>query len=181
VQRLLSAFGALLAIAIVVVAVGGLVYGVIEDPAVVGPLAAAAVVIAAGLLQRRWEKSRELEKLHRDEIAPIYEQLVETVKSIDTFAEKPQEEQEAFFRQLSTTLLLHGPSPVVRTWVAWLRRLDQPLAVSLPAQEQLLRAIRDDLGLNNAALLPGDLIRLYLLEEDSDESRELWRQLTSGK
>jgi hypothetical protein len=39
---------------------------------------------------------------------------------------------------------------------------------------------RSDLGLDNSALKPGDLIRLYLLEEDSDKSRALWSALRSG-
>jgi hypothetical protein len=108
---------------------------VIEDPAVVGPLAAALVVIVAGLLQRRWEKSRELDKLHRDEISPIYELLVETIKEIDVFVEKPEAEQQAFFKEMGSKLLLHGPSTVIRAWVVWLRSLGEPIQVSLRAQE----------------------------------------------
>lgn len=64
--------------------------------------------------------------------------------------------------------------------VAWMRSLEEPLSISLRAQENLLRASREDLGLKSAGLLPGDLIRLYLREEDTDESRELWKQLISG-
>ena len=48
---------------------------------------------------------------------PTYKELAETVKTIDEFAEKPAEEQAAFFNQLGTTLLLHAPPTVVRTWV----------------------------------------------------------------
>jgi hypothetical protein len=138
----------------------------------------AAVVIGVAIFQRRWEKSQELDRLHREEISPIYEMLVETVKSIDEFAKKPEAEQQAFFREIATKLLLHGPGSVVRTWVAWLQSLGmQPLSIPLRAQEKLLLAIREDLGLNNAALMPGDLIRLYLIEEDTDEDRALWSEI----
>jgi hypothetical protein len=113
-------------------------------------------------------------------MSPTYTKLAETVKSIDEFAAKPADEQEAFFKQLSTALLLHAPSSVVRTWVAWMRSLGEPLPTPLRTQERLLRAIREDLGLKSEGLLPGDLIRLYVREEDTDEDRELWRQLTSG-
>jgi hypothetical protein len=179
-KRIGSVLAGIVALAIILIALGGLVYGVIEDPAVVGPLTAAAVVIGLAIYQRRWEKSQELERLHREQMSPTYTQLAETVKSIDEFAAKPQAEQEAFFKQISTTLLLHAPSSVVRTWIAWMRSLGGPFPDSLRAQERLLRAIREDLGLKSAGLLPGDLIRLYLREEDTDEDRALWKQLISG-
>jgi hypothetical protein len=180
-KRIGSALAVLVALAIIAIAIGGLAYGVIEDPAVVGPLAAAAVAIGVAVFQRRWEKSQELERLHRDEMAPIYERLIETVKTIDEFAQKPAEEQQAFFRATSTALLLHGPSPVVRAWVAWNQLLGvQPVSVPIRAQENLLRAIREDLGHDNSSLQPGELLRLYLNEEDTDEDRALWREIREG-
>jgi hypothetical protein len=179
-KRIGSALTVVVALAIILIALGGLVYGVIEDPAAVGPLTAAAVVIGVAIYQRRWEKSQELERLHREQMSPTYTKLVETVKSIDEFAAKPEEEQQAFFKQLSTTLLLHAPSTIVRTWIGWMRSLGEPLPISLRAQERLLRAIREDLGLKSDGLLPGDLIRLYVREEDTDEDREIWRQIISG-
>jgi hypothetical protein len=179
-KRIGSVLAVLAALAIILITFAGLIYGVIEDPAVVGPLTAAAVAIGVAIYQRRWEKSQELERLHREQMQPTYMELAETVKSIDEFAQKPEKEQQAFFKQLGTALLLHAPSSVVRTWVAWLRSLGEPLPTSLRAQERLLRAIREDLGLKSDGLLPGDLIRLYLREEDTDEDREIWKQLLSG-
>jgi hypothetical protein len=38
--------------------------------------------------QRRWEKSQELERIHRELMLPTYTQLAETVKSIDEFTAK---------------------------------------------------------------------------------------------
>lgn len=111
----------LAAIAIILITLGGLVYGVVEDPAVVGPLAAAAVVVGVAIFQRRWEKSQELDRLHREQMSPIYKELVEMIKDIDKFSQKPEEEQEAFFKDLSTKLILHGPTPVISAWIAWQR------------------------------------------------------------
>jgi hypothetical protein len=180
-KRITSALAMFTALAIIAITLGGLAYGVIEDPAVVGPLAAAAVAIGVAVFQRRWEKSQQLERLHRDEMAPIYEQLIETVKTIGEFAKKPPEEQQAFFRETSTALLLHGPSPVVRAWVAWNRLLGtQPVSVPIRAQERLLLAIREDLGHDNSSLQPGELVSMYLNEEDSDEDRALWREIRAG-
>jgi hypothetical protein len=179
-KRIGSALAVLVALAIRVIAIGGLVYGVIEDPAVVGPLTAAAVVIAVAIYQRQWEKRQELERVHREEMSSIYREIVETIKSIVEFAAKPELEQQAFFKKTSSSLLLHGPSPVVRTWVAWIRSLGGPLPSALVAQESLLRAIREDLGLKSNGLLRGDLIRLYMREEDTDEDRALWQAFLSG-
>lgn len=179
-KRVGSVLAVLVAIAVLLITFAGLIYGVAEDPAVVGPLTAAAVAIGVAVYQRRWEKSQELERLHREQMQPTYTELAEMVKSIDEFAAKPQAEQQAFFKQLGTTLLLHAPSSVIRSWVAWVRSLGGPLPISLRAQETLLRTIREDLGLKSEGLSPGDLIRLYLREEDTDEDRELWKQLISG-
>jgi uncharacterized membrane protein YfbV (UPF0208 family) len=99
-KRLGQLLALLVAIAILLITFAGLIYGVIEDPAVVGPLTAAAVAIGAAVLQRRWEKQQELERLHREQMQPTYTKLAETVKTIDEFAEKPPEEQAAFFNQL---------------------------------------------------------------------------------
>jgi hypothetical protein len=179
-KRIGSALAIVAALAVILITFAGLIYGVIEDPAVVGPLTAAAVAIGVAVYQRRWEKSQELERLHREQMQPTYKELAETVKAIDEFAAKPETEQAAFFRELGTTLLLHAPSSVIRAWVAWLRSLGEPMPGPLRVQEKLLRAIREDLGLKSDGLQPGDLIRLYVREEDTDEDRAFWKQLRSG-
>jgi hypothetical protein len=56
----------------------------------------------------------------------------------------------------------------------------KPASVPLRAYEQLLRAIREDLGHNNSTLLPGELLRLFVNEEDTDEDRALWREIRLG-
>ena|ERR1035441_728021 len=169
----------LAAIAIILITFGGLVYGVIEDPAVVGPLAAAAVVIGVAIFQRRWEKSQELDRLHREQMSPIYKQLIEMIKDVDEFSKKPEKDQEAFFKDLSTKLILHGPTPVISAWIEWQRAAAiEPMSVAtFVAWEGLLRAVRRDLGHDNSALPSGDLLRLFLNEDDNDESRALWQAL----
>jgi hypothetical protein len=169
--RLGKGLAALLVIGTIGLLGWAFVRGVESDPAGVGTISTALLAFAGLVYQRSREQSQELEKSHRAEMSPIYEQLVETIQDIDKFAAKPEEEQVAFFQEIATKLTLHGPSPVVRTWIAWLRALPlAPLSVPLHAQEQLLLAIRDDLGLSDNALKRGDLVRLYLLEEDTDES-----------
>jgi hypothetical protein len=179
--RLGKGLAVLFVIGVIGLLIWAFVRGVESDPAVVGPISTALLGFSGLVYQRSRERSQELEKSHRTEMSPIYEQLVLTMQNIDKFAARPDEEQVAFFKEIATKLTLHGPSTVVRTWIAWLRALPlKPLSVPLRAQEQLLLAIRDDLGLSNNALKRGDLVRLYLLEEDTDESREIWANLRSG-
>lgn len=180
--RLGKVLAALFVIGIIGLLIWAFIRGVESDPAVVGPISTALLAFAGLVYQRSRERSQELERNHRAEMSPLYEELVKTIKSIDEFVAKPETEQIAFFKEIATKLMLHGPSPVVRTWIAWLRALAlKPLSVQLQAQERLLLAIRDDLGLNNNALKHGDLLRLYILEEDTDESREMWADLRSGR
>jgi protein involved in polysaccharide export with SLBB domain len=37
------------------------------------------------------------------------------------------------------------------------------------------------LGLNNTALKPGDLLRLYVWEENDDDDRAIWAHIRTGK
>jgi hypothetical protein len=177
-----TVIGVIVALGLVGLLVWAFIKGVEADPAVVGPIFAALIGLGVVAYQQTREKKQELERVHRDEMAPIYKTLVEMVKTIDEFVKRPEEELKTFYRDTSTTLLLHGPGPVVRAWVAWNRSLGvSPVSVPLRAQEQLLRAIRTDLGLDNSALQPGDLLRLYLNEEDDEDDRALWQELRSGK
>jgi hypothetical protein len=180
--RLGKALAVLFVIGIFALLIWAFVRGVKSDPAVVGTISTALLGFAGLVYQRSRERSQELERSHRAEMAPIYEQLVETAKDMTEFVAKPQTEQIAFFKDTSTKLTLHGSGKVLRAWVAWNRALGrQPLAVPLSRQEALLLAIREDLGLNNDPLKSGDLVRLYLQEEDTDESRQTWAELTSGQ
>lgn len=181
-RRIARGFAVLFVVGVFGLLVWAFVRGVEADPAVVGPISTGLLAFGGLVYQRSRERSQELERSHREEMVPIYEQLVEAILDINSFAAKPEAEQQGFFRELSRKLTLHGPSAVVRAWIAWMRALPlNSLSIQLRTQEHLLRAIRDDLGLSNDALKRGDLVRLYLLEEDSDESRQLWEDLRSDR
>lgn len=104
-------------------------------------------------------------------MTPLYKQLVETVKDIQTFAQKPENEQEAFFKDLATKLILNGPTPIVKAWNGWqlATQVAPESAVALVAYEDLLLAIREDLGHDNSGLGRGELLRLFVNEEDDEE------------
>jgi hypothetical protein len=173
----------LAALGIIALAVWAFIKGVEKDPAVVGSVFTAVAGVIVVVVQRDRQKRQELESAHRKQMSPIYRQLVETVKDIDAFTSKPQEEQEAFFKDLATKLILYGPTPVVKAWNVWQRAtaLDSNSPATLIAWEGVLRAVRKDLGHDNSALQPGDLLRLFVAEDDHDDSRALWRAVRASR
>jgi hypothetical protein len=164
----LGAFASLL----IVAASGALIYGIVLDPAVAGPIAGAVGVIGAAIFQRRWEKRLELERLRREQMAPIYEQLISILK------ENPEEAEAAeFFKDLTTKLVLYGPSSIIREWndfrLNGISADDPTNPTSLLNYEKLLRLLRKDFGHDDSALKLGDLLRVYV--NDFDEMYALWR------
>jgi hypothetical protein len=160
-ERFTSALGALIAVGLLAVGAWAVVKGVEKDPAVVAAIVTAGGAVAGVAVQRRWEKRRELERLHRDEMAPLYEQLVENPK------EAPEHEAGvAFYKRFSTKIIVHGPTPVVETWLHWTRSFVEDDPLNLIRWEQVLRAIRADLGHDDSKLQPGDLLTLYITDVD---------------
>jgi hypothetical protein len=171
--------GVVAALGIVALAVWAFIKGVEKDPAVVGTTITAVAGIGIVVYQRRREKLQELERSHRQQMGPLYTQLVEMMKDWEAFAEKPQSEQETFFKDLSTKLILFGATPVLKTWVAW-QRLASPGPQGLAAIERVLFAIREDLGHDNSGLKQGDVLRVFVNEDDTDEDRAFWQAIRSG-
>lgn len=103
-----------LVIAAALVALGGwaVIEGIKHDPALVGSLATGLRALVAAIAQRLWEKSQELERLHRAEMAPIYDESVDRLKDIEKLAEAEQNEE--FFKSMTTKLLVHGSPQVIK-------------------------------------------------------------------
>jgi hypothetical protein len=158
-------------------AAGAFVYGLIVDPAVAGPIAGATGVIIAAVVQRRWEKKQELERVRRDHMAPIYEELVAILQD----AEAATSKAPAFFKDLTTKLLLYGPPAIVKEWSAF--RLhgvseDETDPTSLLNYEKFLLLVRKDFGHDDSELVQGDLLRTYV--NDFDEMYALWQAKESA-
>jgi hypothetical protein len=63
--------------------------------------------------------------------------------------------------------MLYGSTPVIKKWLEWTATpdIDDPADItSLMKWEEVIFAIRADLGHDNAGLEPGDLIRIYVPE-----------------
>jgi hypothetical protein len=168
VTRLWSAIGFVFALALLGLGGWAVVRGVEADPSVVGSFATALGAIIAVVIQRSREKRQELEQSHREKLAPIYEELLDTMRD---FESRGEAENEAFFKRLQTKLLLYGPTPVIQEWLAWRRlgeTLSEPNITLVLTWERVLRAIRKDLGHDDTDLQPGDLLRVFV--NDLDEA-----------
>jgi hypothetical protein len=176
-SRFMSAFGTVAAIVIVVVTIAAVAWGVYKEPGVVGSLATAAGAVIAVVYQRERENRREVAQRHREQLAPLYEDLfVRFNTGLD--ASKPDDQE--FLAEVQRKLLFYGSVPVLREWL----RLMRFIAAQDPAQddgsnpvlllmwEQVLFAIRNDLGDNSEGLRAGDLLRVHV--HDSDEHVQPW-------
>jgi hypothetical protein len=174
VAKFRTAVGVVVLLLLLVVAGWVIVKAADQEPAVVAAAIAALGAVGVGVLQRRWEKSEEAARLHRDEMAPIYEDLVDRLKDLEKIAAQGQVED--FFKELTTKLLVHGSPQVIRAWLVWQRcgqqRNEDDLRL-LVAYERVLRSIRADLGHDDSSLAPGDLLRIYVT--DLDESLSKWQ------
>ncbi|MDX6650352.1 MAG: hypothetical protein QOJ97_2303 [Solirubrobacteraceae bacterium] len=163
---------------------GGLLYvigrGVVEEPSLVGSLATALAAVLAVVIGREREKRLDLRQRHRDQIGPIYEELVGRVRE---FGEDDQDSaaSEEFFKSLQTKLVLYAPPPVIKAWLEWSRTAaeaaevadDEPINIPMfAAWERLLLAIRDDLGHKDGALDFWDVQRIYINDLDEALKRE---------
>jgi hypothetical protein len=160
------------ALGIVALVVWAFIKGVDKDPAVVGTVFTAVAGIVVVVYQRRREKHQELERSHREQMSPIYQQLVETLKDV---GEKEDGANVSFFKDLATKMLLYGPTPVVKAWIEWHRTgvSDDPSNLAgMLAWEKVLFAMREDLGHDNSGLKTGDLLRIYV--NDIDELLPAW-------
>jgi hypothetical protein len=169
-NRVAIALGALV-VALGLASIAALIYGLVQDPAVAGPIAGAVGVIGAAVLQRRWEKRQELERLRRAQMAPIYEQLITTLKEGLAEAEAAE-----FFKDLTTKLVLYGPPVIIREWNQFRMHgvsEDTSDPTSLLNYEKLLLLMRRDLGHDDSSLEEGDLLRVYV--NDFDEMVARWR------
>jgi hypothetical protein len=143
-----------------------LVQAIQEAPAVVGSAITALGAVLAVIAGRTWEKRQELEQGRRERIAPSYSELV----AVFYKAMKGQEIDEEFFHDWTRQLLLWGPEPLIRTFIAWRASLpdeaDDVSPESIFAFEEVLYAIRDDLGNPRGNMGQGDLLRVFVNDLD---------------
>ena len=165
-SRIAAAFGIVAVLALF----GGLIWliirGIESNPSVVGSLATAASAVVAVVAGRSFDKNRELRQAHREQIAPLYSELIENIRNAE---EHDPAEIEQFFKAFSVKLIMYSPAGVIKAWIASSRHVwkqDETDAEGFILYERVLREIRKDLGHNDRNLDMGDLQRLYITDLD---------------
>jgi hypothetical protein len=169
-----SAVGTLGAYVVLLALIGAFGYVLLlainDAPEVVGSFVTALGAVIAVVAGRVWEKRQELEQVRRERIAPIYSRFVEVVYgSMSEETKLGETDLLAFFHDWAQQVLIWGPEPVIRRFTDWRATFSDDSEVqpeSVFATEQLLYAIRDDLGNKRGGLGAGDLLRVFLNDID---------------
>jgi hypothetical protein len=174
-DRVQTVIGLVLIAATAVLVLWAFVKAVQAEPAVAGSIGV-AVIGALGVV---WQQSRSeqarLRDANRDRMTPIYYELLGTIFQKIGAAEEEDAsdpETEAFFKDLKARqLMLGASSEMVIAFNAWQQTTaelheqgDDVGAVM--AWENLLRAIRKDLGHRDSNLPRGELLRLFITDYD---------------
>ena len=91
-RRVGQIIGAVVALAVLAGVSGGVVWlivrGIDSNPGLVGSLATAGGAVVAVVLGRSYDKRRELRQAHREQIAPLYEELLDVIRNIEDHGEE---------------------------------------------------------------------------------------------
>lgn len=132
------------------------------------------------VINQRQTKKREIAESHRPQKIELYKQFMDNVvikilhmtkKEGAKFIDKKdvKKELESFFFQFTGDLIVWGSPKVIKAYTNFRNIGEQPQI--LLKVDDMLRAIRQDLGHNNRGIKKGDLIGLFLT--DPEKLREL--------
>lgn len=142
------------------------------EPAVVGSVATAVVGLFGVLWQQRRSEEARLREAHRNRMTPVYDDLLKMFLDNLGSGGGIDAEAEDFMKDLKGRQLLLGASTeMIRAFNDWQRSTVTAQADGNPmsaifAWEDLLRAIRRDLGHNDADLQRGELLRVFITDID---------------
>ena len=163
------AFGLALIVALTA-AIGWIAYtSIARAPAVVAAVVTGFAALTGLAVQKYMEQQRDDERQRRDRMAPIYEQLVRTFYGGFTGSGHDEAELQRFFQDLAQSLLVWGSEPVIlafNRWRAIIGDLPEGSPESMFAFEDLLHAIRADLGNEGKNMGRGDLLRVFINDLD---------------
>ncbi len=132
-----------------------------------GVLIAAVLSYRAMLKSKQAEKQKEIEQELRKQKAPIYEEfselLFKVLKTSKSGEEVPQEELLEFIFKFNQKLLVWGGNNVIKEWSNFRvnTQSDDKYAVLFSVEDMLL-AIREDMGHSNAKLKRGELLSVFI-------------------
>jgi len=178
VSRLQAFIGTVVFVAAIGLAAWAFIKAVQAEPALFGPIGVAVIGVGGVVWQQRQVEKARLKEAHRARMSPVYDELLKMIwnKVGGTPADEIDPEVEAFFRDFKARqLTLGASSDMVQAFNAWTDATKAAAQAgdneaALAAWEFLLRAIRSDLGHKDSDLPLGELLRLFILEEDEQSA-----------
>jgi uncharacterized membrane protein YfbV (UPF0208 family) len=171
--RIQTVFGMAISVAIVGLVAWAFIEAVQAEPAVVGAVATAVLGVAGVVWQQRQSEKARLREAHRDRMTPVYHELLKRVgQQVGRESQEPTEEMAEFMRDLkSRQLLLGAPKEMILAFNRWEREAKaaqqkKDNIALVFAWEELLRAIRRDLGHDDSGLPRGELLRVFMDDLD---------------
>ena len=144
------------------------------DSDVAKAVVAAGATVLASVLALVGSKAYEARSAVRQDLrvkkTPIYEDIVTTLYRVmfaSMLDEAPLSEKELtkFFAQTTERLTIWGSDSLLKSWGRWKTQVGDP-EKGLFTFEDLLLAIRKDLGHRNRGLQRGSILRLFVTDID---------------
>jgi hypothetical protein len=164
-----------LSLVVLILVVWAFIEAVRAEPAVVGSVATAVIGVYGVIWQQRRAERSRLREAHRDRMTPVYDDLLRLVLESMDKNKRNRAKTENFMRDLKgRQLLLGGTSQMIRAFNAWEAGVSAAQKAgkddaAVFAWEDLLRAIREDLGHDDSDLGRGELLRVFIDSEELDK------------
>lgn len=144
--------------------------------AIVAAAATVLVSVVTLLVGKAMEVRTEIREEHRRRKIPVYESLIKFMSRAtmgEKVGKKPTEaETLEFFIEFTQDLMIWGSNEVISSWVEWRKTANensmdgQKGRSILYSYEDLVFAIRKDLGHRSGVLEKGDMLRLFVNDLD---------------
>ncbi|MCY4531542.1 MAG: hypothetical protein OXC84_04330 [Gammaproteobacteria bacterium] len=165
---------------ILLVLAGWFIYAMIHaGPAVQSGILAMIGVVSAGIIANVSAKKREIEARHFNEKREGYKAFVDMIFDslmAEKRGKKPPTERQMREKiiEYKKMLLIWADSDVIKTWnkfeIKGINKIDNEATLKL--WDELLRAMRKDLGKDDSQFKKGELFSLLLTSEDKDKVKQ---------
>lgn len=181
IKEIITSIGVIIVLLLAIAACYGIVCKLIDLFAAVDPdygvaLIAAAVTIILSvlsiILSRYFEAQAIVRKEHREKKIPVYEDLLAFMSKMSmgtkTGNSPTEKEMIEFMYKFTQQSMVWAADEVLNAWIKFHRTsLDEDAKAKDPSQlmfqyEDLIRAIRKDLGHKNKGLNKGNLLSLFI-------------------
>jgi hypothetical protein len=143
--------------------------------AIIGGLIAILVAIISQALAKKYEHLNAVRADLRTKKAPMYEEFIQFMLKtivVDSKAEKLDTKKiEGFFTEMTLKLALWANDDVFKSYLKFrtfgLRQTEDKSGRILLLFEELVLAMRNDLGHKNSGIAKGDVLRLYLTDPET--------------